>query len=87
MGASAASIALLLSRDFFKLVFLAIVIAFPVAGWLTGHWLGSFAYRIPVGADIFVLAGAMTILLTLVTISFQSINAALTNPVKSLRSE
>ncbi len=87
VGASAVSIALLLSRDFFKLVLLAIVIAFPVAGWLTTHWLSSFAYRIPMSADIFILAGAMTVLLTLVTISFQSINAALANPVKSLRSE
>ncbi len=87
VGASTASIALLLSRDFLKLVLLAIVIAFPLAGWLTDHWLSSFAYRIPVGADIFILAGATTILLTLVTISFQSINAALANPVKSLRAD
>ena len=66
---------------------IAVLVAFPLAWWITQQWLNSFAYRIPIGADLFLLAGSATILLTLFTISFQAIKAALVNPVKTLKME
>ncbi|RYE17609.1 MAG: hypothetical protein EOP45_15510, partial [Sphingobacteriaceae bacterium] len=75
------------SKDFLKLILLAIIIATPVAYFAMQHWLQDFAYRIPISAWIFLLSGALAILVALLTISFQAIKAALANPVKSLRSE
>ncbi|MCR8558737.1 ABC transporter permease [Mucilaginibacter sp. BJC16-A38] len=87
MGASVTSIAALLSKDFVQLVFIALVIASPLA-WLVMHtWLQDFAYRINISWWVFVFSGAAAILIALVTVSFQSIKAALVNPVKSLKSE
>jgi putative ABC transport system permease protein len=87
LGANVRSITTLLSLDFLKLVMVAILIASPIA-WLAMHkWLQDFAYRVTISWWMFVLAGLGAILIALITVSFQSIKAALANPVKSLRSE
>ncbi|MDO3640485.1 ABC transporter permease [Mucilaginibacter sp. L3T2-6] len=87
LGASTAGIAALLSKDFVKLVFISLLIASPVA-WIAMHsWLQGFAYRIQVSWWMFVVSGASALLIALATVSFQSVKAALANPVKSLRSE
>lgn len=87
LGASVSSIFLLLSKDFIKLVLLAIVIATPIAYYAMYKWLEDFAYRIDISPWIFVLAGAIALLIALLTVSFQSIKAASVNPAKSLRNE
>lgn len=87
LGASVAGIVALLSRDFLQLVLLAILIASPVAWWAVRTWLNDFAYRIDVEWWMFALAGALAVLIALFTISFQSIRAALMNPVKSLKTD
>ncbi|MFD1145185.1 ABC transporter permease [Larkinella insperata] len=87
LGASVASIVTLLSKDFLKLVFVSILIASPVAWYVMSHWLQEFAYKIEVGWWIFVLAGAGALFVAFLTVSFQSIKAALANPVKSLKTE
>ena len=87
VGASVSNIAAMLSKDFLKLVLIAILIAFPLAWWAMNEWLKDYAYRINIGPAVFLIAGASIIFITLLTISFQSIKAALTNPVKSLRTE
>jgi ABC-type antimicrobial peptide transport system permease subunit len=87
VGATVSNIVLLLSRDFLKLVILSVLIAFPLVWWAMNKWLDAFAYRIPIGVTVFLLAGILILLITLLTISFQAIKAALTNPVKSLRAE
>jgi len=76
-----------LSRDFIKLVLLAIVIASPVAWYGMVKWLQDFAYKIRIEWWMFAVAGILAVLIALMTVSFQSIRAALANPVKSLRSE
>jgi putative ABC transport system permease protein len=87
LGASVGGVVMLLSGDFLKLVVVAILISFPLAWWATSQWLKGFAYRIDIGPGIFALAAAFIILLTFLTISFQSIRAALANPAKSLKTE
>lgn len=87
LGASVASIVTLLSKDFLKLVLIAIVIASPIAWWAMNQWLNDFAYKIDIAWWVFALAGLLAVGIALLTVSFQSIKAALTNPVKSLRSE
>ena len=87
LGASVFSIVGLLSKDFLKLVLIAIFIASPIAWWAMSQWLNDFAYKIDIDWWIFLLAGGLTVLIALLTVSFQSIKAALMNPVKSLRSE
>ncbi len=87
LGASSASIAKLLSLDFIKLVVVSIAIASPVAWYAMNKWLQGYTYRISMGWAIFLLAGLLAIVIALATISFQSIKAALANPVKSLRTE
>ncbi|QMU26731.1 ABC transporter permease [Adhaeribacter radiodurans] len=87
LGASVQSIVFMLSKDFLKLVLLAAIIAFPVAGYAMHQWLQDFAFRIHLGWWIFALAGGMALLIALFTISFQAIKAAVANPVKALRSE
>ncbi|MEX8548730.1 MAG: ABC transporter permease [Mucilaginibacter sp.] len=87
LGASVANITTLLSKDFLKLVLVSIVIASPVAWWAMHKWLESYTYKISISVWFFVLAGAGAMLIALATISFQSVKAALANPVKSLRSE
>jgi putative ABC transport system permease protein len=87
LGASITSIVALLSRDFLKLVLIAIVIASPVGWYLMDNWLRTFAYKTEIVWWVFVLAGLLSIVIALFTVSFQSIRAGLTNPVKSLRAE
>lgn len=87
LGASAANIVSMLSKDFLKLVTIASVIAFPVAWFAMHKWLQDFTYRINIGWWVFVGAAALAIFVAVLTISFQAIKAAMTNPVKSLRTE
>jgi len=87
LGASVTGIVGMLSKDFLKLVIIAAVIAFPVAWWAMHRWLNDFAYRVNIGWWVFVVAGIVALLIALLTISFQSIKAAIANPVKSLRTE
>ena len=87
LGAKVGGIVGLLSRDFIKLVLIASLIAFPIAWWGMYQWLQSFAYRISISWWIFVLAGGTAILIALLTVSVQTIRAAIANPIKSLRSE
>ncbi|MCF0073343.1 ABC transporter permease [Dyadobacter sp. CY261] len=87
LGASVAGITAMLSMDFLKLVFVAIVIASPVAWYLMNKWLQDFAYRIDIHWSIFAWAAFLAAGIALLTVGFQSIKAALTDPVKSLRSE
>lgn len=87
VGASVRNIAVMLSKDFLKLTIIAVLIAFPLAWWAMSVWLQGFAYRINIGADVFLIAAASMIAITLLTVSFQAIKAAISNPVKSLRTE
>ncbi len=87
LGASVSQVTRMLSKEFLKLVFIASLIAFPVAWWAMQKWLQSFAYRINISLWVFAVAGLLTILIALITVSFQAIKAAVANPVKSLRAE
>lgn len=87
LGATVQNITLLLSKNFLGLVLLANLIAWPIAWFVMHRWLEDFAYRITIQWWIFALAGIVSILIAFFTVSFQSIKAAVTNPVKSLRSE
>ena len=87
LGASVQNITTLLSIDFVKLVLLAILIASPIAWWGMNKWLQEFAYKITISWWMFAAAGLCAILIALITVSFQSLKAALANPVNSLRSE
>jgi hypothetical protein len=87
LGASSSSIIKLLSANFLKPVLIAFVIAFPVAWWAMNNWLQHYAYKIDMNWWMFVAAGLLTICIALITVSYQSIKAALTNPVESLRTE
>ncbi|MBI2731616.1 MAG: ABC transporter permease [Sphingobacteriales bacterium] len=87
LGASTGKITTMLSADFLKLVIIASVIAFPVAWLVMNKWLQDFAYRVNIAWWIFAIAGTLAVLIALFTISMQAIKAAVTNPVKSLRTE
>jgi putative ABC transport system permease protein len=87
LGASVSNIIVLLSKDFIKLVIIAFIIASPVAWFVMHSWLQGFAYRINISWWIFLAAGLLSVIIALATISFQAIKAALSNPVKSLRTE
>lgn len=87
VGASVASITTMLSTDFLKLIAISLIVAFPVSWWLMNNWLQSFAYRVNISPWVFVFAALAVIIITLLTISYQSVKAALANPVKSLRTE
>lgn len=86
-GATVSSVAGLVSKEFVKLVLIAILIATPFAWYTMSRWLQGFAYRIELQWWMFLLAGVLALLIALITVSFQSVKAALMNPVKSLRSE
>jgi putative ABC transport system permease protein len=87
LGASVQSITAMLSKDFLKLVLISNLIAWPIA-WLGIHrWLQDFAYRISMSWWVFVVAGALALIIALLTVSFQAVKAAIANPVKSLRTE
>ncbi|MGV3558652.1 ABC transporter permease [Larkinella arboricola] len=87
LGASVSNIVLLLSKDFLKLVLIAIVLASPVAWWAMNRWLEGFAYRIDVAWWVFLVAALLAVGIAFLTVSFQSVKAALMNPVKSLKTE
>ncbi len=87
LGASVDNIVLLLSKDFLKLVLIGYLIAAPVAYLVMHQWLNNFAYRTNVGVGTLILAGVLTLALVLISTSFQAINAALKDPVNTLRSE
>ncbi|MBD2699225.1 ABC transporter permease [Spirosoma sp. BT702] len=87
LGASVSNIVTLLSKDFLVLILIAVLIASPLAWWGTTKWLEGFTYRIDLSWSLFVLAALLVIGISLITVSFQSIKAALRNPVTSLRSE
>jgi putative ABC transport system permease protein len=87
LGSSVQNIVLLLSRDLLKPVFIATLIAIPIGYYCMNRWLQNFAYRTPLSWWIFIAAAAVTFGIALITISFRSVKAALSNPVKSLRSE
>jgi putative ABC transport system permease protein len=87
LGASVTGITVLLSKDFLKLVFISLLIAVPFAWWGMYKWLQDYPYRVSIQWWVFVLAGVMSILIALLTVSYESIKAALTNPVKNLRTE
>jgi putative ABC transport system permease protein len=87
LGASVAGVTLLLSKDFTKLVLVAFVLAVPISWWAMHNWLQSFAYRIALGAQPFAMAGVAALVIAWCTVSYQSIKAAMVNPVRSLRSE
>ena len=87
LGASIQGIVSLLSADFMKLVVISFLIAAPLAWWVMNKWLQDFVYRTPISGWVFALAALGAIGIALLTVSFQSIKAAMTNPAKSLRSE
>ena len=87
LGASVGSIVTLLSKDFLKPVLVALVIASPLAWYAMNEWLADFAYKTDIGWGVFALAGLLAIGIALLTVSFQSVKAAVANPVHSLRSE
>jgi len=87
LGANVSKITYLLSIDFAKWIILANLVAWPIAYLFTDSWLKNFAFRINLGYDIYLLSGLITLIIALATISIQTIKAALTNPVKSLKSE
>ncbi len=87
VGATAGHVVLLLSKDFLKLIIIAVCIAFPISWWMMNQWLHDFAYRISIGVSVFLIAACSILLITIISIGFQSLRAALANPVKALRSE
>jgi putative ABC transport system permease protein len=87
LGASVANIATMLSKELLILVILAFFIASPIAWWVMNTWLKHFAFRVPIHWWIFALAGTVSILIAISTVSFESIKAAVANPVKSLKAE
>ncbi len=87
LGATVASIVQLFTADFVKLVFIALLIASPLAWWLMNKWLTDFAFRIHISPWVFAIAGSASLAMAVITISFQTIKAAMSNPVKSLRTE
>ncbi|MFB6457811.1 ABC transporter permease [Chitinophaga sp. Hz27] len=86
LGATVTNIVHLLSKDFMKLVMIALLIAFPVGWWAMHRWLQDFAYRTDIGWQVFVGTAVLSVLIALCTVSYQAIRAALANPVKSLKS-
>ena len=87
LGASVTNITALLSKDFVKLIIISILIASPVAWFAMNKWLDSYTYRINISWFVFIGTGLLALVIALLTISFQSIKAAIANPVKSLRAE
>jgi putative ABC transport system permease protein len=87
LGASSASMAALLSRDFLKLVLISCLLSFPIAWWAMNHWLEGYAYRIDLQWWVFAGAGLLAAFIALATVSYQALRVAGANPVKSLRTE
>jgi ABC-type antimicrobial peptide transport system permease subunit len=87
LGASIPGIAALLSKDFLKLVIISFVLAAPIAWWAMHAWLQDYSFRVKIEWWVFALAGLLSILIAIITVSYQAIKAAIANPVKSLRTE
>ena len=87
LGATVSQVAALLSRDFIRLVAIAILIGSPIAWWIMHWWLQDYVYRMTIGAGIFIGAAAMVLLIALLTVSWQAIKTGTTNPANALRSE
>ena len=87
VGASVSEILVMLSKDILKLMIVASLIASPIAWLAMNKWLQNYAYRIHIGWWVFIIAGLIATLIALLSVSFQSVRAALANPVKSLRTE
>ena len=87
LGASVGSLVFMFSKDFTKLVLIALLIAIPISYFMMSRWLDDFAYRITLGVSTFLIAGGLALLIAWLTIGFQSVRAAVANPVNSLRSE
>jgi putative ABC transport system permease protein len=87
LGASVQNLVFTLSKEFLYLVLISLVIAIPVTWWVMHNWLRDFAYRISIQWWVFVVAGILAIIIALVTVGYQALKAAVTNPVKSLRTE
>jgi ABC-type antimicrobial peptide transport system permease subunit len=87
LGASIVNVWRLLSTEFFVLVLLSCIIATPIAWYYLDSWLTNYDYRIKISWQVFALAAAAALLITIITVSFQAIKAAIANPVKSLRTE
>ncbi len=87
LGATVTQVWMLLSKDFIVLVVISCVLASPIAFYFLQNWLHKYDYHIKIGSGVFIISALAAILITLCTISFQAIKAALANPVKSLRSE
>lgn len=87
LGASIGSVVQLLTKDFLKLVLVAFLIATPIAYYFMQRWLEAYTYRIDIQWWVFVLAGGFALVITLLTVGFQSLKSAMVNPVKSLRTE
>jgi putative ABC transport system permease protein len=86
LGASVSNITLTLTKNFARLVLIALIIAIPIAWWLMQSWLQGFAYRTAMGWSVFLLSGSITLLIALLTVSYQAIRAALANPADILKS-
>ncbi len=87
LGATIFGIVQMLSKDFVKLVLVALFIGFPIAFWMMNDWLKDFAFRIQIGASVFLIAGLVALFIAIITVSFQAVAAAMANPTKSLRTE
>lgn len=87
LGASVSGIVVLLSKEFGKLIIIAFVLATPAAWWAITKWLEDYQYKVEIGWGIFAVAGIIVLVIAFATMSFQSIKAAISNPVKSLRNE
>ena len=87
LGASVSSIVLLLSKEFGKLIIIAFVLASPLAWFAVNWWLKNYTYKVEIGIFVYVVAGALAFLIAWLTMGYQSIKAATSNPVRSLRSE
>lgn len=87
LGASVFNLTALLAKNFLRLVLIAFLLAFPLAWWAMNNWLEDFPYRVNLGWCVFAVAGITSLLIALITVSFQIIKAAFANPVKSLRTE
>lgn len=87
LGASVTGLAALLSKDFLKLVIISFLIAAPIAWWAMSKWLDGYSYRIKISWQVFVMAAVVSVLIAIITVSYQAVKAAMANPVDSLRSE
>jgi putative ABC transport system permease protein len=87
LGAPVAGIVAMLTKDFLKLVLMANIIAWPLAWYLMHNWLQDYAFRVDISLWVFALAGLATLLIALLTVSWQALRVAITNPVQSLRRE